>query len=153
MPQQQPSAGGSGGREMLDWEEARGFVAFLLLATVVFAFIAATFATIDANLLTWRQLFIVFVNNLSYQPSLLLMGAALLIVSAPAGSLIPGLRSATMWVSLAVSIMGVLFVLNVVTIGLGSALGRIWPAFREGAANAILGGTAAWLCRRVSARG
>lgn len=135
---------------MLDWEEARGFVAFLLLATVVFVVFAATFATIDADLLTWRQAFIVFINTLRFETSLLLLGAALLIVSAPEDSLVPGLRSVTMWVSFLISIMGVLFIINVLTIGQGTALGRIWPAFREGATNAILGGTAAWLCRRVS---
>ncbi len=134
---------------MVDWEEARGFVAFLLLATVIFALIAALFATINADLVTWRHGFIVFTNVLRYEAAVLLLGAAMLIVSAPPDSLVPGLRTATMWISLLVAIMGVLFALNVLTIGQGTPLGRIWPAFREGASNAILGGTAAWLCRRV----
>lgn len=140
---------GKPGREMVDWEEARGFIAFLLLATVIFVLLAALFATIHADLVTWRHGFIVFTNILRYEAAVLLLGAALLIVSAPPDSLVPGLRSVTMWISFLVSVMGVLFALNVLTIGIGPPLGRIWPAFREGAGNAILGGAAAWLCRRV----
>ncbi len=136
-------------RPSVSWEEARGFLAFLLLAAAVFSLLAALFATIDADLETWRRGFIVFINVARFEPAILLLGAAMLIVSAPPGSLVPGLRTVTMWLALIMAVMGLLFVVNVLTLGSGTALGRIWPAFREGATNAILGGAAAWLCRRV----
>ncbi|MEE9413670.1 MAG: hypothetical protein V3V01_00200 [Acidimicrobiales bacterium] len=136
-------------RPSVPWEEARGFIAFLLLAAAVASLFSGVLAMIDADLDSFRRGFIVLVRIPGIRPALLVLGAALLIVTAPARSLSPVLRKSTLILAVIIVAEAVLYGVNILTLDDGSALGRLWPVFNNAGTGVIIGGASAWLCKRV----
>ncbi len=133
------------------WDEAREILAVVLLLSAVLHALAPIlrYGAIGGRQSWWEDLYGAL-TNINAFTALLLLGAAVTICTTPAADVVPRLRQGVYWVSTVVTVMGLVAIVNVLTIPTApdSALLRLSiVAWRPGPA-VVLAGTAAWMSRR-----
>lgn len=78
---------------------------------------------------------------------ILTLGAVLLVVLSPTGSITKGISALCRRVSAGVALLGLAGAFHTLTLSYNSALGRLWFAMINGLAAATLAGTGWWILR------
>ena len=134
------------------WDEAREVLVVVLLATALLHVVAPMirYAGIDRRYPWWDDLHSAL-TNVNTLTGLLLVGAAVAVCTTPADDMVPRLRQSVYWASVAVALLGVLAIINVLSVpsaGDATAMRLAVVAWRPGPA-VLLSGCAAWMARRV----
>ena len=134
------------------WDEAREVLVVVLLATALLHVAAPMirYAGIDRRYPWWDDLHSAL-TNVNALTGLLLVGAAVAVCTTPADDMVPRLRQSVYWASVAVALLGVLAIVNVLSVpsaGDATAMRLAVVAWRPGPA-VLLSGCAAWMARRV----
>ncbi|MCY3650608.1 MAG: hypothetical protein OXG40_12770 [Acidimicrobiaceae bacterium] len=134
------------------WDEAREVLVVVLLATALLHVAAPMirYAGIDRRYPWWDDLHSAL-TNVNALTGLLLVGAAVAVCTTPASDMVPRLRQSVYWASVAVALLGVLAIINVLSVpsaGDATAMRLAVVAWRPGPA-VLLSGCAAWMARRV----
>ena len=134
------------------WDEAREVLVVVLLATALLHVVAPMirYAGIDRRYPWWDDLHSAL-TNVNALTGLLLVGAAVAVCTTPAADMVPRLRQSVYWTSVAVGLLGVLAIINVLSVpsaGDATAMRLAVVAWRPGPA-VLLSGCAAWMARRV----
>jgi len=134
------------------WDEAREVLVVVLLATALLHVVAPMirYAGIDRRYPWWDDLHSAL-TNVNTLTGLLLVGAAVAVCTTPADDMVPRLRQSVYWASVAVALLGVLAIVNVLSVpsaGDATAMRLAVVAWRPGPA-VLLSGCAAWMARRV----
>lgn len=82
---------------------------------------------------------------------ILALGAVLLVVLSPSGSITPAVVKATRRSAAAVAALGVAAAFHTLALGYSDVLSRMWFAMINGLAAAVLGSTAWWILRNFDA--
>ena len=133
------------------WDEAREVLVVVLLATALLHVVAPMirFAGIDRRY-PWDDLHSAL-TNVNALTGLMLVGAAVAVCTTPADDMVPRLRQSVYWTSVVVALLGVLAIINVLSVpsaGDATAMRLAVVAWRPGPA-VLLSGCAAWMARRV----
>ena len=134
------------------WDEAREVLAVVLLAAALLHVVAPMirYVGIDRRYSWWEDLYSAL-TNVNALTGILLLGAALAVCTTPAADMVPRLRQSVYWASVAVAVVGVVAVINVLSVpsaGDAAALRLAVVAWRPGPA-VLLSACAAWMARRV----
>ena len=134
------------------WDEAREVLAVVLLAAALLHMVAPMirYAGIDRRYSWWEDLYSAL-TNVNALTGILLLGASLAVCTTPAADMVPRLRQSVYWASVAVAVVGVVAVINVLSVpsaGDAAALRLAVVAWRPGPA-VLLSACAAWMARRV----
>ena len=134
------------------WDEAREVLAVVLLAVALLHVVAPMirYVGIDRRYSWWEDLYSAL-TNVNALTGILLLGAALAVCTTPAADMVPRLRQSVYWASVAVAVLGVVAVINVLSVpsaGDAAALRLAVVAWRPGPA-VLLSACAAWMARRV----
>lgn len=134
------------------WDEAREVLVVVLLATALLHLVAPMirYAGLERRYSWWEDLYSAL-SNVGPTTGLLLLAAAVAVCTTPAADLVPRLRQAVYWASVATAALAVLAVVNVLSVssaGDAAALRLAVVAWRPGPA-LVLSGSAAWMARRV----
>ena len=134
------------------WDEAREVLVVVLLATALLHVVAPMirYAGIDRRYPWWDDLHSTL-TNVNALTGLLLVGAAVAVCTTPASDMVSRLRQSVYWASVAVALLGVLAIINVLSVpssGDATAMRLAVVAWRPGPA-VLLSGCAAWMARRV----
>ena len=134
------------------WDEAREVLAVVLLAAALLHVVAPMirYVGIDRRYSWWEDLYSAL-TNVNALTGILLLGAALAVCTTPAADMVPRLRQSVYWASVAVAVLGVVAVINVLSVpsaGDAAALRLAVVAWRPGPA-VLLSACAAWMARRV----
>ncbi len=134
------------------WDEAREVLAVVLLAAALLHMVAPMirYAGIDRRYSWWEDLYSAL-TNVNALTGILLLGASLAVCTTPAADMVPRLRQSVYWASVAVAVLGVVAVINVLSVpsaGDAAALRLAVVAWRPGPA-VLLSACAAWMARRV----
>ncbi|MXV97297.1 MAG: hypothetical protein F4Z89_13620 [Acidimicrobiaceae bacterium] len=134
------------------WDEAREVLVVVLLATALLHVVAPMirYAGIDRRYPWWDDLHSAL-TNVNTLTGLLLVGAAVAVCTTPADDMVPRLRQSVYWASVVVALLGVLAIVNVLSVpsaGDATAMRLAVVAWRPGPA-VLLSGCAAWMARRV----
>lgn len=96
----------------------------------------------SARLVTGR-----FLSQFGSTVGLLTLGAVLLVVLSPRGSVTPGLRELVRRVSGVVTALGLLAAFHTLSFGFSDGLSRLWFAMMNGLTAATLAGTGWWIIK------
>ena len=134
------------------WDEAREVLAVALLAAALLHVVAPMirYVGIDRRYPWWDDLHSAL-TNVNALTGVMLVGAAIAVCTTPADDMVPRLRSSVYWTSVAVALLGVLAIINVLSVpsaGDATAMRLAVVAWRPGPA-VLLSGCAAWMARRV----
>ena len=134
------------------WDEAREVLAVVLLAAALLHVVAPMirYVGIDRRYSWWEDLYSAL-TNVNALTGILLLGASLAVCTTPAADMVPRLRQSVYWASVAVAVVGVVAVINVLSVpsaGDAAALRLAVVAWRPGPA-VLLSACAAWMARRV----
>ena len=134
------------------WDEAREVLVVVLLAAALLHAVAPMirYAGIDRRYPWWDDLHSAL-TNVNAMTGLLLAAAAVAVCTTPAEDMVPRLRQWVYWTSIAVGLLGVLAIINVLSVpsaGDATAMRLAVVAWRPGPA-VLLSGCAAWMARRV----
>ncbi|MYB88310.1 MAG: hypothetical protein F4126_02660, partial [Acidimicrobiaceae bacterium] len=132
------------------WDEAREVLVVVLLATALLHVVAPMirYAGIDRRYPWWDDLHSAL-TNVNTLTGLLLVGAAVAVCTTPADDMVPRLRQSVYWASVVVALLGVLAIVNVLSVpsaGDATAMRLAVVAWRPGPA-VLLSGCAAWMAR------
>lgn len=98
---------------------------------------------------TVRAVLARFFAQIGSTVGMLALGAVLLVVLSPRGSVTRGLREVVNRASGAVATLGLLGALITLAFGFGDGLGRLWVAMANGLTAAALAGTGWWVMRNL----
>ena len=134
------------------WDEAREVLAVVLMVAALLHVVAPMirYAGIDRRYSWWEDLYSAL-TNVNALTGILLLGASLAVCTTPAADMVPRLRQSVYWASVAVAVLGVVAVINVLSVpsaGDAAALRLAVVAWRPGPC-ALLSACAAWMARRV----
>ena len=134
------------------WDEAREVLVVVLLAAALLHLVAPMlrYVGLGRRYSWWEDLYSAL-NNVNAFTGMLLLGAAVAVCTTPAADVVPRLRGAVYWMSLAVIFLGLVAIVNVLTVttaGDAATLRLSVLAWRPGPA-VLLSGAAAWMARRV----
>lgn len=134
------------------WDEAREVLAVVLVVASLLHVVAPMirYVGIDRRYPWWDDLHSAL-TNVNVLTGLLLVGAAVTVCTTPAADMVPRLRLWVYWTSVAVGLLGVLAIVNVLSVpsaGDATAMRLAVVAWRPGPA-VLLSGCAAWMARRV----
>lgn len=134
------------------WDEAREVLVVVLLAAALLHVVAPMirYAGIDRRYPWWDD-FHSALTNVNALTGILLVGAAVAVCTTPADDVVPRLRQSVYWASVAVALLGVLAIINVLSVpsaGDAAPMRLAVVAWRSGPA-VLLSGCAAWMSRRV----
>ena len=134
------------------WDEAREVLVVVLLAAALLHVIAPMirYAGIDRRYPWWDDLHSAL-TNVDALTGVLLVAAAVAVCTTPADDMVPRLRHSVYWTSVAVGLLGVLAIINVLSVpsaGDATAMRLAVVAWRPGP-SVVLSGCAAWMARRV----
>ena len=142
------------------WDEAREVLVVVLLLAALLNLIAPMIYYVTINrdtgfdgsypLFSWWSLAPAF-GGVNISTGLLLLGAGVAVCTTPAADMVPRLRQWVFWISVAVTALGGLAIVNFLTSSFpGFGVGLRLLAVLEGPAPAaLLSGAAAWMARRV----
>ena len=136
----------------VSWDEAREILAVVLVAAALMHLVGpmVRYLASDNPFSLWDDLFTIL-NNVNSLTGLMLLGAAVAICTTPDVDVVPGLRQVVYMASAVVTVLGVIYIINVFTVStagdkfflrLGIVLWRPGPAV-------LMAGTAASMARRV----
>lgn len=130
-------------------DEAREIAIIGLLATIGFRVGAGVFQLIEELDGQWtaRSALDRFFAPIGATIGMLTLGAVLVVVLSPAGSITPGLVGVTKRVATGVAGLGAAAAFNTLALSYNSTLGKLWIAMINGLAAATLAGTAWWIIR------
>ncbi len=130
-------------------DEAREIAIVGLLATVGLRIGAGVFQLIDELDGQWtvRSLLGRLFAPIGSTVGILTLGAVLLIVLSPSGSVTPGVVRACRRVAALVTLFGVAASFHTLGLSYSDTLAKLWFAMINGLAAATLGGTAWWILR------
>ena len=134
------------------WDEAREVLAVVLLAAALLHMVAPMirYAGMDRRYSWWEDLHSTL-TNVNVLTGILLLGAAVAVCTTPAADTVPRLRQSVYWASVAVALLGVVAIINVLSVpsaGDATAMRLAVVAWRSGPA-VLLSACAAWMARRV----
>ena len=134
------------------WDEAREVLVVVLLVAALLHLVAPVlrYAGLDRRFSWWEDLYSAL-SNVNAFTGMLLLGAAVAVCTTPAADVVPRLRQAVYWMSVLVFVLGLLAIVNVLTVptaGDAATLRLAVLAWRPVAA-VLLSGAAAWMARRV----
>ena len=134
------------------WDEAREVLTVVLLAAALIHVVAPMirYLGIDRRYPWWDDLHSAL-TNVNALTGVLLLGAAVAVCTTPAADMVPRLRQSVYWISLAVALLGVVAIINVLSVpsaGDAAAMRLAVVAWRPGPA-VLLSACAAWMARRV----
>ena len=134
------------------WDEAREVLVVVLLVAALLHLVAPMlrYAGLGGRYSWWEDLYSAF-NNVNVLTGTLLLGAAVAVCTTPAADVVPRLRLAVYWAAAAVAGLGVVAIVNVLTVptaGDAAVLRLAVVAWRPGPA-VLLSAAAAWMARRV----
>ncbi len=134
------------------WDEAREILVVALLAAALLHVVAPVirYLGIDRRYPWWDDLHSAL-TNVNALTGVLLLGAAVVVCTTPAADMVPRLRQSVYWISLAVAALGVVAIINVLSVpsaGDAAAMRLAVVAWRSGPA-VLLSACAAWMARRV----
>ena len=134
------------------WDEAREVLTVVLLAAALIHVAAPMirYLGIDRRYPWWDDLHSAL-TNVNALAGLLLLGAAIAVCTTPAADMVPRLRQSVYWISLAVALLGVVAIINVLSVpsaGDAATMRLAVVAWRPGPA-VLLSACAAWMARRV----
>ena len=134
------------------WDEAREVLVVVLLVATLLHVVAPMirYIGIDRRYPWWDDLHSAL-TNVNALTGVLLVGAAAAVCTTPASDVVPRLRQSLYWISVAVALLGVLAIVNVLSVpsaGDAAAMRLAVVAWRSGPA-VLLSGCAAWMARRV----
>ncbi len=134
------------------WDEAREVLVVVLLTAALLHLVAPVlrYAGLGRRYSFWEDLYSAL-NNVNAFTGMLLLGAAVAVCTTPATDVVPRLRGAVYWTCVLVFVLGLVAIVNVLTVptaGDAATLRLAVLAWRPGPA-VLLSGTAAWMARRV----
>ena len=134
------------------WDEAREVLVVVLLVAALLHLAAPMlrYAGLGRRYSWWEDLYSAL-NNVNAFTGMLLLAAAVAVCTTPAADVVPRLRLAVYWTSAAVVLLGLVAIVNVLTVstaGDAATLRLAVLAWRPGPA-VLLSGAAAWMARRV----
>ena len=134
------------------WDEAREVLTAVLLAAALIHVVAPMirYLGIDRRYPWWDDLHSAL-TNVNALTGVLLLGASVAVCTTPAADMVPRLRQSVYWISLAVTLLGVVAIINVLSVpsaGDAAAMRLAVVAWRPGPA-VLLSACAAWMARRV----
>ena len=134
------------------WDEAREVLVVVLLAAALLHLVAPMirYAGMDRRYSWWEDLHSTL-TNVNALTGVLLVGAAVSVCTTPAADMVPRLRQSVYWASIAVAVLGVVAIINVLSVPSAAdatATRLAIVAWRSGPA-VLLSGSAAWMARRV----
>ena len=134
------------------WDEAREVLVVVLLAAALLHLVAPMirYAGMDRRYSWWEDLHSTL-TNVNALTGVLLVGAAVSVCTTPAADMVPRLRQSVYWASIAVAVLGVIAIINVLSVPSAAdatATRLAIVAWRSGPA-VLLSGSAAWMARRV----
>ena len=134
------------------WDEAREVLVAVLLAAALLHLVAPMirYAGMDRRYSWWDELHSTL-TNVNALTGVLLVGAAVSVCTTPAADMVPRLRQSVYWASVAVALLGVVAIINVLSVPSAAdatATRLAIVAWRPGPA-VLLSGCAAWMARRV----
>ena len=134
------------------WDEAREVLVVVLLVAALLHLVAPMLRHVGVGRrYSWWEDLYSALNNVNGFTGMLLLGAAVAVCTTPAADVVPRLRQAVYWTSVAVALLGLVAVVNVLTVptaGDAATLRLAVLAWRPGPA-VLLSGAAAWMARRV----
>ena len=133
------------------WDEAREVLVVVLLAAALLHLVAPIIRYAGIGHRSWWEDLYSALTNVNALTGILLLGAAVAVCTTPAADMVPRLRQLVYWASVTVTALGVLAVINVLSVpsaGDAAALRLAVVAWRPGPA-VLLSGSAAWMARRV----
>ena len=134
------------------WDEAREVLVVALVAAALLHVVAPVvrYLGIDRRYPWWDDLYSAL-TNVNALTGVLLLGAAVVVCTTPDADMVPRLRLSVYWISLVVAALGVVAIINVLSVpsaGDAAAMRLSVVAWRSGPA-VLLSGCAAWTARRV----
>jgi len=134
------------------WDEAREILVVVLLAAALLHVVAPVirYLGIDRRYPWWDDLHSAL-TNVTALTGATLLGAAVVVCTPPAADMVPRLRQSVYWISLVVAALGVVAIINVLSVpsaGDAAAMRLAVVAWRSGPA-VLLSACAAWMARRV----
>jgi hypothetical protein len=131
-------------------DEAREVAILALLATAALRVLTGALRVLEElsrNAYTTRSLLTELFSPLNATAGGLVLGAVLLVVLAPRGSLSSGMETLVRRAAAIMFGLGVAATVHTVFFSLATGLGRWWFAMINGMATAILAGTGYWILR------
>jgi hypothetical protein len=133
------------------WDEAREVLVVVLLVAALLRVVAHMiwYVGFDSPVPWWEDYHraLVAVDVLT---GVLLVGTAVAVCTTPAEDMVPRLRLAVYWASVAVALLGVLAIINVLGAPSGGgAMMRLAEVAAGSGPAVVLSGCAAWMARRV----
>jgi len=140
--------------EPVVWDEAREVVSIVLLLAAVMLVLAPMIRYLaDGSSFGLADTLSTLFDNIGPVSGLLLVGSALLVVTAPVEDVVPALRRTIAIVSATIAFLGVLAVLvEVTSVTGGRAVGvllKLSTISARSLPGTLLAGTATWLARHV----
>lgn len=137
---------------VVSWDEAREVLTVVLL-TAALGYLTGPLVrqfAVDNGYEFWDDLRFVL-GNIDVLSGTLLVGAALLVCTAPADATVPALRRAASLLAKAVTVLGIVAMINVLTVrsAADSVFLRISLVMVASGPGTLLAGLAAWLVDRV----
>jgi cytochrome bd-type quinol oxidase subunit 2 len=138
--------------DVVSWDEAREVLTVVLL-TAALGYLTGPLVrqfAVDNGYEFWDDLRFVL-GNIDVLSGMLLVGAALLVCTAPADATVPALRRAASLLAKAVTVLGIVAMINVLTVrsAADSVFLRISLVMVASGPGTLLAGLAAWLIDRV----
>ena len=134
------------------WDEAREVLVVVLLASSLLHMVAPMIRHLGlGRRYSWWEDLYSALTNVNALTGILLLGAAVAVCTTPAADMVPRLRQSVYWASVVVALLGVVAVVNVLSVpsaGDAAALRLAVVAWRPGPA-VLLAGSSAWMARRV----
>lgn len=130
-------------------DEARELAVIGLLATATLRIGAGVFQLIEelGRTYTFRSLLSRFFAPIGSTVGMLVLGAVLIVVLSPQGSVTTGIVNAARRGAAAVMVLGLGASFHSLALSYNTALGRLWFVMINGLAAATLGGTAYWIIK------
>lgn len=130
-------------------DEAREIAIIGLLLTAALRAGAGVFKLIEELGGAWtvRSLFSQLFAPIGSTIGMVILGAVLIVVLSPAGSITPAITSITHRAAAAVALMGVAASFNTLALSYSTQIGKIWIAMINGLATTVLAGTGWWIMR------
>ncbi len=140
--------------EPVAWDEAREVLSLVFLITAVMLVLAPGIRYLaDGSSFGLADTLSTLLDNVGPVSGLLLVGSALLVVTAPVEDVVPALRRSIAVISVIITVLGILAVfVEVTSVSGGRAVGfliKLSTISARSLPGTLLAGTAAWLARHV----
>ncbi|MEM8707289.1 MAG: hypothetical protein AAGE98_12580 [Actinomycetota bacterium] len=140
----------SEGQLPVSWDEAREVVIVVLLVSAVLRLLGPLAGFLDDRWGVFSDDLAELTRNASPTTGMMVLGAAVLVVTTPRVDLVPALRTATIWVASFVLLESlVALILELTRVSGTGVLGRLETMFSRSGPALLMSGAARWLATRV----